>query len=477
MPGWGSIHNNTVYSMGLQLNRLAEIQEKIATGADVVRASDSPSSAFRILTLRSEETSYDSYADNLSTVQYNLNQISETFSDLTSLVAQAEARLTQAASGTYSSANRKAIGEEYDVMIERALTLLNTKFMGRYLFGGDDTVNKPFEAVRQDGRISAVTYKGSYENMEVPIAPGGLKQDSTVVGDEVLRAGETPSVSLLSEGSTLAAGRTTPTVTGSAWLEVSKDSTTYPGPNRGLAAGGSSQTHDTVVGTQNLTISTVGPDNFIQLEGGTQVQFDGTETDLKVTGPDDQVVYVDVSGWDGTAGGVTVEADGYLSIDGGVTKQLINFSDNQEVVSSLTGKSLYIDTTSAKKIGNVPVHIDGTYGLFEQMIHIRDLLLNKGGHADDVQRDMLSAEIDSLGHVLDTITQQLSSAGGKIQAMGSMQDQMEDLSYNSQTQRSALQDADVPALSADLAQSMTYYEMTLAASSKLLSVSLLDYIR
>jgi flagellin-like hook-associated protein FlgL len=60
--------------------------------------------------------------------------------------------------------------------------------------------------------------------------------------------------------------------------------------------------------------------------------------------------------------------------------------------------------------------------------------------------------------------------------MGSLRESLTRLRDHVELQRDGLEDADVVEVATDLAREQTLYEMTLAVSSKLLNLSLLDYL-
>ena len=72
MSGWGSIYNNVSYALRTHSAELARLQEQAATGSRVVRASDDPSDAHRILQLRGQAQSLGTYQENLHGVLGNL---------------------------------------------------------------------------------------------------------------------------------------------------------------------------------------------------------------------------------------------------------------------------------------------------------------------------------------------------------------------------------------------------------------------
>jgi flagellin-like hook-associated protein FlgL len=74
-----------------------------------------------------------------------------------------------------NAAERKTIATEVDAVIESLVKDANSKYTGRYLFGGVGGTNmsglEPFAVTRDaSGKISGVTYEGSTERREVQIS-------------------------------------------------------------------------------------------------------------------------------------------------------------------------------------------------------------------------------------------------------------------------------------------------------------------
>ena len=64
----GGIYNSVSFALRRHIEALTYLQEQVATGSQVNRASDDPSAAYRILGLNSQERSLGNYMDNLMEV-------------------------------------------------------------------------------------------------------------------------------------------------------------------------------------------------------------------------------------------------------------------------------------------------------------------------------------------------------------------------------------------------------------------------
>lgn len=256
-----SIYNNLSFALSLQTNALYRLQEQAATGSRINRASDDPSSAYRVLGLNSQERTLEGYMDTIgqamSTLEISLTIIEEMISAL----ADAKVQVSQIVSGIYGEDGRATVADGINNTLEQMVSLANTQHMNEYLFGGGATGSSPYAVERTDGNITSVTYQGSFENREIEVA-AGVQSSAFYVGDEIFRSDSRGELVFLGDTGTQA-GTGTPSVRGDTWLTVTGSAGNY-----------------------SLSID----------DGLTTVNTDGTDTNLAVTDSrTGQVLYVDTT--------------------------------------------------------------------------------------------------------------------------------------------------------------------------------------
>ncbi len=220
-----SIYDNVSYALNLHSQAILSLQEQAATGNRVNRGSDSPSEAYRILGLNSQERMLDGYKGRVTELIGNLEISSTIITDMSSELASIETLLTQIVGGVYDTEGQKRIADKIDNSLEQLVSLANTKHASQYLFGGNDTNAAPYNVVREDGMILSVTYQGSDTSRSIEVS-SGLSIETYHVGDEIFHsdARETPEF----RGETgAAAGTGTSTVQGDVWMTVEHDGTNY----------------------------------------------------------------------------------------------------------------------------------------------------------------------------------------------------------------------------------------------------------
>ena len=234
MGSWGSIYNSMVYGLREHSAILSSLQEQVASGARILRASDGPSDAFQIAHLGLQCQTMNIYLKNIGQVLGDLEQASDAFLQLNDLLSTARSLMHQAASGTYTPEQRRANGEAVDQLLEQAVWLANLKVAGEYIFSGEDCTVQPYVVERTDGRITSVQYQGSTRSLYVPVALG-VEEERKLVGEELFRSQDRQDPVFM--GNTGAqAGTGTSTVRGDVWLTVTHGTTTYAGTT-GVAAG------------------------------------------------------------------------------------------------------------------------------------------------------------------------------------------------------------------------------------------------
>ncbi len=475
MSGWGTIYDNMVSGMQTHAAELTRLQGQIASGKRVLRASDAPSDAFQIMNLHSQVGSLETYRKNLGQVVTLMEQSSSVLQKLSSALTNTRVELLQAANGTYNDSQRAGLAEALDAALVQAVSFANTEMLGQYIFSGDNVTTKPYIVEKTGDTITAVTYQGGLQNLIAPVAPG-VQQHSTLIGEDVFRSNQR-SEPLFYGNTGAAAGVGTSTVRGDVWLSVIHNTTTYAGAT-GVAAGSRSVDEDTIIGASH-TLTIDADNNLARLDDGSFKPYDLTMANLELKNSAGDVIYVDMTGVVLAAGSVDVAitATGKLSIDDlATTVDLTTFTNNEDVVDSRDGRVLYIDAAGITRTGTEPVRVPGTYDLFGMLMNARDMLSNEQGLPSSQQVELIGKALDSLDEVMVGLTNSMTSVGGRLQAMDTLDGSMEDLKNDLDARKSVLQDADVIYIATELARTQTFYEMILSATAKVMSLSLLDYL-
>jgi len=389
-----SISENVRYALQLHGRAITQLQEQASTGNRVNRGSDSPSDAYRILGLNSQDRSLASYKENVTELIGNLEISSTIITDMASELAGTRTLLTQIVGGVHDLDGQKRIADKLNNTLEQLVSLANTKHANQYLFGGNNTSSAPYLVVREGGKISQVSYQGSDESRSIDVAPG-LDIEAYHVGDAIFRSGDRGEPVFLGQTGA-AAGTGTSNVRGDVWLTVDHDGTNYR----------------------------------ISIDDG--------------------------------ASFVTVPAGG---------------ETNQAVTDSRTGRVLYVDTTGIHSTGVELVRVPGTYDVFGTLISLRDILLNRRDLSPTEMQDYVDKGVAAVEEVRNLLIQAEVSTGSKVAFLNTLKNNLENMQFDTTDETTRLQEADIAQIAIDLSRREVLYQMSLAVAGKLMSTSLLDFIR
>ncbi len=168
-----TIINSTLMNIQLSASRMQKLQEQIATGKKIIRPSDDPGGARKVLNLRSEDLKLEQYSRNVQTSIQSIEFSESMLQNTANLIQRVQELIVQGVNATTDQETRDNIASEINQILETILQSANSKRLGRYIFAGTETSTVPFETTRNaKGEINAVTYKGNREKIEYPVGPG-----------------------------------------------------------------------------------------------------------------------------------------------------------------------------------------------------------------------------------------------------------------------------------------------------------------
>jgi len=476
MGGWITILNQTSQSLRRQMEQMAKLSAQASSGTRFTKASESPAEGGRILQLQAQDRRNETCRKNLQVVSDGLEQSSAVLGEISNMIIRARELATQAASGTYGQEERSALGHEIDGLVEQAVMLANSRTSGQYYFGGGNSFSDPFTVQRQDGRITDVQYQGGLDEMGVEVAPG-VTYPGQIVGSVAFGVNNRQGPQFL--GNTgLAGGSGTSSVEGPQYVSVTHGTTTYTGGG-GVSAGASSPAGDTLLGTHTLAIDRVA--RTVSLDGGPPQSFASAASlaDLAVTNAAGDKVYVNLTAvaanYKGTA---TVKSTAKLSLDDGLsTTALLPGPADVSLADSRNQHVLWVNTAGLARTGVEPVSVRGTGDLFDELIDLRDVLLNQRNLPQTRQLQLLSSSVGTLDELNSAVISQSTLAGGRLEALTNLGTSVDNFRNYLQDEKSSLQNVDIAQVAMEITRVQTLYQMTLQATGKILSLNLLDFLQ
>lgn len=141
------------------LKELNKYQNQISANKRVLRLSDDPVSSVKSILIESDIRKTGQYGKNISDASSWLTQTETVLTEMNNVLVRASEIAVSAGNGTYSTEQRSAIKEELIQLRDHFLKLANTKYSGKYIFGGYNT-EKPFDV--KEGVLSYNTIPDLY---------------------------------------------------------------------------------------------------------------------------------------------------------------------------------------------------------------------------------------------------------------------------------------------------------------------------
>lgn len=127
------------------LNNLNKYQNQLSTNSRILRISDDPIGAVSSIQIKNDIKKNEQYSKNISDAQSWLNETESNLYELNNILIRMKELANQSANGTFTKQQRDAIKEEVLQMRDQLLDIVNTKFAGKYIFGGYNTTSAPFK--------------------------------------------------------------------------------------------------------------------------------------------------------------------------------------------------------------------------------------------------------------------------------------------------------------------------------------------
>ena len=137
---------------------IADIQERIATGKNILRASDDPVTAANLSVAKEQSLLLSQFQRNIDAAETRLNMTDHTLQEGVNVLVRLSELSTMARNGALNAEGHLAISTEMKQLKEVLLSLANTTDAnGVGVFSGYNAVSRPFE-MAVDG---SVTYLGN----------------------------------------------------------------------------------------------------------------------------------------------------------------------------------------------------------------------------------------------------------------------------------------------------------------------------
>ena len=494
------LYGNALKYMNSSLADLVRLNEQSATQKKVNKASDDPAAMATILDARSGIADYNQYERNIDTstgwlslADQTLQQASTT---ITSVIEQAE----QASTGTLTDDQRLSVAQQVRQEFNHLVALANTEYVGQSIFAGHKTDENAF-SIGLGATVSPDLASGASGTGVLRVGGDAeqsimvrFEDDGTVGGaadiayryssdggetwtDGTLAAGET-TLDLGSAEVTLGAGTaiTAETDDAEGSTILVRPAAVYLGDDED---GATVQTYGSPPVTTTLTGNFAG-EVLVRIDEDTQLS-DAVSYSYSL---DDGATWVEGNVASGARlplpggvltlasnGGDTLSAGDQFAIRPHEADIDLEISRNEYVTVNNVGKDVFgglYDSNGDGVLENAMADSPDK-NLLEVVANLIGALESNDLDAVAECRDQLT---EAQGHILAVN----SDVGARENRVGFAASAVDVQQANAATLLSRVEDADASEILTELQQAQTIYQAVLGTSTKVLSLSLVDYL-
>jgi len=153
-------------------DKIADVQERVSTGKNILRASDDPVAAVNLSVAKEQSLLLGQFERNIASAENKLNMTDLTLQETVNVLTRFSELITMARNGALNEEGHLAISTEMRQLKEVLLGLANTTDAnGQGIFSGFNGVGRPFE-MKVDGSVEYLGNRGQNslaisENMSI----------------------------------------------------------------------------------------------------------------------------------------------------------------------------------------------------------------------------------------------------------------------------------------------------------------------
>lgn len=143
----GSTSRRALVGLQSSASKLSGLQSQLSSGRQITKPSDSPTGTVSALQLRSQVKQFAQYQANATDGLGWLTTVDTAFNSATSQLQQVRSIVVQGMStGTASSGSNEALAQQVDQARTAMLSLANSSYLGRPVFGGTTAGTVAFDS-------------------------------------------------------------------------------------------------------------------------------------------------------------------------------------------------------------------------------------------------------------------------------------------------------------------------------------------
>lgn len=179
-------------------NDMARINNQISSGRQMSKISDNPVNLVRALGLRSTLAEINQYSSNISFGDSMIAAAESSLTGIKELVSEAMTETNMALNDSQTAETRTLIAPKVQALLEQSVTLANTRYDGKYVFGGyrttgyTDTEPTPFML----GYIDGYRISGNPFPVQESMFSGTVGATDLLAGDMLINGQDLGAVNL-----------------------------------------------------------------------------------------------------------------------------------------------------------------------------------------------------------------------------------------------------------------------------------------
>lgn len=164
--------------LNTNLENMTKLERQLSTGSVIQKPSDDPFKSYRTIQLSSSIAANDRYLENIEEAITWADSTDIALGQMGEVMKRIKELTIQSGDGAYDNIQLYSIQTEIEQLKDQLMQIGNTEIDGRYIFGGESTINIPFS-----NNNGFIMYNGSNKGLEKELAQG-VTIDIAAVGNE-----------------------------------------------------------------------------------------------------------------------------------------------------------------------------------------------------------------------------------------------------------------------------------------------------
>lgn len=151
--------NNLKRDISTNIAKMEELQNQLATGKRISKPSDDPVGVVDSLRLSTRIRENEQYQENAQDAIGFMNTTDESLGILNSALNRVYELAVYGANGSLTNDERQGIAVEVNQIIDEVKTVVNTSYGDKYIFGGTNTTQEPFDGTTWNDNDNKINYE------------------------------------------------------------------------------------------------------------------------------------------------------------------------------------------------------------------------------------------------------------------------------------------------------------------------------